>query len=191
MSFDIRSAIEDEAKAKRAYDKARQVIPGYFQRNFSDILYYLRQQPELDSYGRLLRLRLIEGDYRIDKGELARISYTELQDRLEIDKILLYSNTVRIEFISKKNKWDVKRYYIHLDYDNLDVFTKDYIEKKFEYERKLELAEKKNADLKSFKDEMLQLKNTIKDANNTIKNATDRYNYLQSLVAEKKQESGV
>ena len=66
-----------------------------------------------------------------------------------------------------------------------------YIEKKFEYERKLELAEKKNADLKSFKDEMLQLKNTIKDANNTIKNATDRYNYLQSLVAEKKKESGV
>lgn len=169
--MNLREAIDNINQARINLNNTESVIPQYFKNELKEIKNYLKTQKTLSNYGRLLRIRS-------NDGSLAKIDYDALCN-LEFLRVEYYTNTIKVVLRRKFNVgWD--NYYIRLKIDKPEVFSKDYIEKKFEYERKLQIAEKYQKTMNNITSEMNELEETIRKSMN-------RYNYLKTLLKGEKK----
>lgn len=170
-NFNIKQIKQDRDNARIVLNEKENLIKNYFKCQLNEIKEFLINKEELKNYSRLLRIK-----YKT--GSLAGCLDFSYLKGLYIVKINLYNNTCELE-VASTGFWC--NYYIHLSYDKLEVFTKDYIESKFEYERKLQLAEKKVEDLKNIERELVFLERKIESTKATYIKTQERYNYLKSI----------
>lgn len=174
-NFNIRQIKQDRDNARIVLNEKENLIKNYFITQLKQIKEFLINKEELKNYSRLLRIKYKTGPL------VNCINFSYLKD-LYIININLYNNTCELELSSPGSR---SKYYIHLSYDKLEVFTKDYIESKFEYERKLQLAENKVEDLKNIEQELVYLERKIESTRATYIKTQERYNYLKSISKKK------
>lgn len=166
--MNLREAIDNIDQARINLNQTESVIPQYFKNELKEIKNYLKTQTPLPDYGRLLRLRSDRKNH-----PFAKIDYDALCN-LEFRRVEYYTNTIKVVIRRKYNPgWE--DYYIRLKINKPEVFSKDYIEKKFEYERKLQIAEEHQKTINNITSEMTELEETIRKS-------MTRYNYLKTLL---------
>lgn len=166
--MNLKEAIDNINQARINLNQTESVIPQYFKNELKEIKNYLKTQTPLPNYGRLLRIR---SDRK--NQPLAKIDYDALCS-LEFRRVEYYTDTIKVVIRRKYNPgWE--DYYIRLKIDKPEVFSKDYIEKKFEYERKLQIAEEHQKTINNITSEMSELEETIRKS-------MTRYNYLKTLL---------